>query len=48
MSDTGGRPVLKREIGLFGAIALGIGRIIGCIGLVIGGIWFFFRRKDAS
>ena len=48
MSDTGDRPVLKREIGLFGATSLGIGAIIGCIDLVIGGIWFFFRRKDAS
>jgi APA family basic amino acid/polyamine antiporter len=39
MSDTGGRPPdLKREIGLFGATALGIGAIIGSGIFIVTGI----------
>jgi basic amino acid/polyamine antiporter, APA family len=38
MSDTGARPVLKREIGLFGATALGIGAIIGSGIFIVTGI----------
>jgi basic amino acid/polyamine antiporter, APA family len=38
MSDTGARPVLKREIGLFDATALGIGAIIGSGIFVVTGI----------
>jgi APA family basic amino acid/polyamine antiporter len=39
MSDSGVRPpVLKREIGLFGATALGIGAIIGSGIFIVTGI----------
>jgi basic amino acid/polyamine antiporter, APA family len=38
MSDTGARSVLKREIGLFGATALGIGAIIGSGIFIVTGI----------
>ncbi|MDD1693813.1 MAG: amino acid permease, partial [Methanoregula sp.] len=38
MSDAGARPVLKREIGLFGATALGIGAIIGSGIFIVTGI----------
>jgi APA family basic amino acid/polyamine antiporter len=38
MSDAGARPVLKREIGLFDATALGIGAIIGSGIFVVTGI----------
>lgn len=38
MSDTGVRPVLKREIGLFDATALGIGAIIGSGIFIVTGI----------
>jgi APA family basic amino acid/polyamine antiporter len=38
MSDPGVRPVLKREIGLFGATALGIGAIIGSGIFIVTGI----------
>src|SRR5512137_2371248 len=38
MSDTGARSALKREIGLFGATALGIGAIIGSGIFVVTGI----------
>ena len=38
MSDARARPVLKREIGLFGATALGIGAIIGSGIFVVTGI----------
>jgi hypothetical protein len=51
-SEEPGSSHLKREIGLFGATALGIGAIIGSgigsIGLLVGGVWFFFHRKKAS
>jgi amino acid transporter len=52
MPDTVGRPVLKREIGLFDATALGIGAIIGSgifvITGIVAGIAGVFRRKSAS
>ena len=38
MPDAGSRPVLKREIGLFGATALGIGAIIGSGIFIVTGI----------
>ncbi|MDD1687842.1 amino acid permease [Methanoregula sp.] len=38
MPDAGARPVLKREIGLFGATALGIGAIIGSGIFIVTGI----------
>ena len=38
MSDTRVRPALKREIGLFGATALGIGAIIGSGIFIVTGI----------
>jgi hypothetical protein len=34
MAEAGARPVLKREIGLFGATSLGIGAL-SCIGLIV-------------
>jgi basic amino acid/polyamine antiporter, APA family len=38
MSESGDRPLLKREIGLFGATALGIGAIIGSGIFIVTGI----------